>query len=94
MKEEKFKVIQFARELILKIDLELENFPKKDIDIKIRIRNESYDLLESDFRRKNYAKKYEIYRKAKGGKWKKAKTTTARKWTNKKHKSNESKHNL
>lgn len=46
MKEEKFKVIQFTRDLILKVDLELENFPKKDIDIKIRIRNESYDLLE------------------------------------------------
>ena len=46
MKEEKFRVIQFTRDLILKVDLELENFPKKDIDIKIRIRNESYNLLE------------------------------------------------
>lgn len=46
MKEEKFKVIQFIREFILKVDKELDNFPKKDIDIKVRIRNESYSLLE------------------------------------------------
>lgn len=46
MREEKFKVIQFTRDLIFKIDIELDNFPKKDIDIKIRIRNESYNLLE------------------------------------------------
>lgn len=46
MKEEKFKVIQFIRELILKIDKELDNFPKKDIEIKVRIRNASFDLLE------------------------------------------------
>lgn len=45
MKQEKFKVIQFIRELIVKIDKELDNFPKKDIDIKVRLRNESYDLL-------------------------------------------------
>lgn len=46
MKEEKFKVIQYIRELILRIDKELSNFPKKDIEIKNRIRNGSYDLLE------------------------------------------------
>lgn len=46
MKEEKFKVIQFIRELILKVDKELENFPKKDIEIKNRIRTSTYDLLE------------------------------------------------
>lgn len=50
MKEEKFKVIQFTRELIVKVDLELENFPKKDIDIKVRIRNEGYNLLEILYR--------------------------------------------
>ena len=31
MKEEKFKVINFIRELIIYIDKYLENFPKKDI---------------------------------------------------------------
>lgn len=46
MKEEKFKVINFIRELIINIDNELENFPKKDIEIKNRIRNNTYDLLE------------------------------------------------
>lgn len=29
MKEEKFKVINFIRELILLIDSKMENFPKK-----------------------------------------------------------------
>ena len=45
MKNEKFKIIQFIRELILIIDKEMDNFPKKDIELKNRIRNESYDLL-------------------------------------------------
>lgn len=49
MKEEKFKVIQFIRELLLKIDKELDNFPKKDIEIKNRIKNSSYDLLELSY---------------------------------------------
>ena len=46
MKEEKFKIIQYIRELILSIDDNLDNFPKKDIELKNRIRNSSYDLLE------------------------------------------------
>ena len=46
MKEEKFKVIQFIRELILVIEKELENYPKKEIEIKNRIRTCSYDILE------------------------------------------------
>lgn len=46
MKEEKFKVIQFIRQLILVVDKDLENFPKKDFEIKNRIRTSSYDLLE------------------------------------------------
>ena len=46
MKQEKFKVINFIRELILYIDSNLDNFPKKDIELKNRIRNNSYDLLE------------------------------------------------
>ncbi len=49
MKEEKFKVINFIRELIISIDKELTNFPKKDIEIKNRIRNISYDLLELSY---------------------------------------------
>lgn len=46
MKEEKFKVIQFIRQLILVVDKDLENFPKKEYEIKNRIRTSSYDLLE------------------------------------------------
>lgn len=46
IKEEKFRVIQFIRELIIYIDKNLENFPKKDIELKNRLRNNSYDLLE------------------------------------------------
>ena len=46
MKIEKFKVIDFIRKLILTVDKELDNFPKKDIELKNRIRMASYDLLE------------------------------------------------
>lgn len=46
MKEEKFKIIQFIKELIISIEKELSNFPKKEIEIKNRIRSNSYDLLE------------------------------------------------
>ncbi len=46
MKTEKFKVIQHIRELILLIDKEMENFPKKEIELKNRIRMNSYDILE------------------------------------------------
>ena len=46
MKEEKFRVIQFIRELILRVDKDLDNFPKKEIEIKNRIRTSTYDLLE------------------------------------------------
>ena len=46
MKEEKFKVIEFIRNLIIDIDKQLTNFPKRDIELKNRIRNNSYDLLE------------------------------------------------
>ena len=46
MKEEKFQVINFIRNLIVEVDNELTNFPKKDIELKNRIRTNSYDLLE------------------------------------------------
>ena len=44
MKDEKFKVIDFIRKLIIRIDTELANFPKKEI--KNRIRTNTYDILE------------------------------------------------
>ena len=46
MNKEKFKIIQFIRELLVHIDKNMDNFPKKDIELKNRIRNNSYDLLE------------------------------------------------
>lgn len=46
MKKEKFKIIQYIRELIINIDNNLDNFPKKDIELKNRVRCSSYDLLE------------------------------------------------
>ena len=46
MKEEKFKVINFIRELIIYLDKYLDNFPKKDIEIKSQLRNSSYKMLE------------------------------------------------
>lgn len=46
MKEENFKVLQYIRELIINIDNNLDNFPKKDIELKNRIRNISYDISE------------------------------------------------
>ena len=46
MNKEKFKIIQYIREMIVNIDKHMDNFPKKDIEIKNRIRTNSYDLLE------------------------------------------------
>lgn len=46
MKEEKFKILQFIREFIVRTEKELESFPKKDIEIKKRIKDNGYDLLE------------------------------------------------
>lgn len=46
MKQEKFKAINLIRELIIRIDNNLDNFPKKDIEIKNKIRNITYELLE------------------------------------------------
>lgn len=46
MKEEKFKVLQFIREFIVRVEKELESFPKKDVEIKQKIRKNVYDLLE------------------------------------------------
>ncbi len=61
MKNEKFKVIQFIRDFIIKVDKEMENFPRKDIEIKNRIRSNSYDLLEISYEANNTLnKEYKI----------------------------------
>lgn len=45
MKEEKFKVIKFKRELVVYLNTLLDNFPKKDIELKNRLRTNSYEYL-------------------------------------------------
>ena len=57
MKVEKFKIIQFIRELLLIIDKEMDNFPKKDIELKNRIRQNSFDILELAYEANNVADK-------------------------------------
>ena len=49
MNKEKFKIIQYIRDLIIYIDKSMDNFPKKDIELKNRIRTNSYDLLEISY---------------------------------------------
>lgn len=66
MKKEKFKVIDFIRELIVVLDLRLENFPKSEIEIKARIKSNSYDLLELAYEAnslENIARKQELINK-------------------------------
>lgn len=46
MKQERFKVVNFIREFILLVDAKMDNFPKKEIELKNRIRMNSYDILE------------------------------------------------
>ena len=46
MRTEKFKVIEFIRQLIIAVDKELINFQKKENELKNRIRSNSYDILE------------------------------------------------
>lgn len=46
MKDEKFKVIKFSKELIITLDKELENVPKKDLEIKNAIKQKSFEMLE------------------------------------------------
>ena len=45
MKEDKFKIVNLVKELIIRIDENLINFPKKEIELKKSIRTNSYDLL-------------------------------------------------
>ena len=49
MQQEKFKVIGYIRNLINNVDKNLENFTKNDIEIKNRIRNAIYYLLEISY---------------------------------------------
>ena len=46
MRKEKFRVIQFIRDLLVVSDKVLENYPKLELELKNRIKNNTYDLLE------------------------------------------------
>ncbi len=45
MKYEKFKIANLLKEFIINIDNYLTNFPKKEIELKHKIKDNSYDLL-------------------------------------------------
>lgn len=46
MKYEKFKIINLIKNLIIAIDNNLVNFPKKEIELKQEIKRSAYELLE------------------------------------------------
>ena len=45
MKYKKFKIVNLIKEFIVNIDNNLTNFPKKEIELKHRIKETTYDLL-------------------------------------------------
>jgi len=45
MKVEKFKIANLIKELALNIDKNLTNFPKKEIELKHKIKEANYNLL-------------------------------------------------
>ena len=45
MKQDKFKITNLIKELIVNIDQNLLNFPKKEIELKHKIKESSYNLL-------------------------------------------------
>ena len=53
IKQEKFKVVNLIKELIVQIDEKLINFPKKEIELKHKIKETSYDLLLDMYKANN-----------------------------------------
>lgn len=45
MKNEKFKIVNLVKDLIINIDRNLTNFPRKEIELKHIIKQTSYELL-------------------------------------------------
>lgn len=45
MDNEKFKIINFVKDLIIQIDKNLVNFPKREIELKHEIKTTAYNLL-------------------------------------------------
>lgn len=53
MKQDKFKVVNLIKELIVNIDQNLTNFPKKEIELKHKIKEASYNLLLMSYEANN-----------------------------------------
>ena len=63
MKQEKFKVVNLIKDLIVYIDQSLLNFPKKEVELKHKIKETSYNLLLLSYEANNtsnVAKKVEL----------------------------------
>ena len=45
MKQDKFKVLNLIKDLIVYIDEKLINFPKKEVELKHKIKQTAYELL-------------------------------------------------
>ena len=53
IKQEKFKVVNLIKELIVYIDEKLINFPKKEIELKHKIKETAYELLLDMYKANN-----------------------------------------
>lgn len=66
MKQEKFKVVNLIKDLIVYIDQSILNFPKKEIELKHKIKDTAYNLLLYSYEannRSNVEKKIELQEK-------------------------------
>ena len=46
MKQEKFKVVDFIRMFVKSLSFNLDSFPKKEYELKERVKKNAYDVLE------------------------------------------------
>ncbi|MCI8397044.1 MAG: four helix bundle protein [Clostridia bacterium] len=66
MKQEKFKIVNLIKDLIVYIDQSILNFPKKEIELKHKIKDTAYNLLLYSYEannRSNVEKKIELQEK-------------------------------
>ena len=63
IKQEKFEIVNRIKSLIVYLENNLENFPKRDLELKHKLNNEIYDLLKKCYlanETTNKDKKYEL----------------------------------